>query len=62
MMGHVSGVFNLKEGPTNAPLKFKAWISPRGEVAPNYVSYTMINTAVGPNVIQVNTGDTTTDT
>lgn len=38
----VSGNFQLAQGSTNLPLKFKAWISPRGEEAPNYVSYTMV--------------------
>lgn len=38
----VSGHFQLNPGSPNLPLKFKAWISPRGEEAPNYVSYTMV--------------------
>jgi hypothetical protein len=45
--GTVSGKFDLRYAPLNAPLKFKAWISPRGEEAPNYVSYTMLNIHLG---------------
>lgn len=45
--GTVSGRFDLHRAPLNAPLKFKAWISPRGEEAPNYVSYTMLNIHLG---------------
>lgn len=40
--GQVSGNFQLMQGDIHLPLKFKAWISPRGEEAPNYVSYTMV--------------------
>lgn len=39
----MSGHFQLQQGDIHLPLKFKAWISPRGEEAPNYVSYTMVH-------------------
>ncbi|TFJ86689.1 hypothetical protein NSK_001778 [Nannochloropsis salina CCMP1776] len=50
--GHVSGRFDLRPAPLTAPLKFKAWLSPRGEVAPNYVTYTMLNIPLGPETVQ----------
>lgn len=50
--GHVSGAFNLHATPLDTPVKFKAWLSPRGEVAPNYVTYTMLNIPLGPAVVQ----------
>lgn len=31
--GHISCMFDLKPAPLDAPLKFKAWISPRGKQA-----------------------------
>jgi len=41
MHGQVSGYFQLAGGDVKLPLKFKAWISPRGEEAPNYVRYAL---------------------
>jgi len=45
LQGQTDCQFNLKQG--NGPLKFKTWISPRGEDAPNYITYVMINVPVG---------------
>ena len=48
--GHVSGMFDLHKAPLDAPIKFKAWLSPRGEVAPNYVTYTMVRLSLPPSL------------
>lgn len=50
--GHVSGMFDLHKAPLDAPIKFKAWLSPRGEVAPNYVTYTMLTLPLGLELLQ----------
>jgi len=47
LQGEVDCPFNLKGGYGGMPLKFKTWISPRGEDAPNYITYVMINMPVG---------------